>query len=90
MTIDTIMEEHRIDFIDILKIDIEGAEREVFGDASLWIGKVDALIVELHEQMKPGCNRSFYNATNGFDEEWHQGENEYLVRRDGCLMKRVS
>jgi len=89
LTIDRIMEEHGIEFADILKIDIEGAEREVFNDPSGWISKVGALIIELHERMKSGCNRSFYNATNDFDEEWHQGENEYLTRKDGCLAKRV-
>jgi hypothetical protein len=65
------------------------SEREVFYDPSRWIGNVGALIVELHERLKPGCNRSFYNATTEFDEEWHHGENEYLTRKDGCLAKRV-
>jgi FkbM family methyltransferase len=85
MTVDTIMKEHGIDHIDILKIDIEGAEREVFADASRWIGRVDALIVELHERMKPGCNRSFYNGSGGFDNEWSQGENVYLSRSGSCI-----
>ena len=88
MTVDTLMKEHGIDHIDILKIDIEGAEKEVFRDPSAWIGKVDALIVELHERMKLGCNRSFYNGTNCFDDEWFQGENVYLARNDGCLTRR--
>jgi FkbM family methyltransferase len=81
ITIDAIMKDQGIDHIDILKIDIEGAEREVFKDPSRWIDKVDILIVELHEHMKPGCNRSFYNSSNGFDNEWLQGENVYLTRR---------
>jgi FkbM family methyltransferase len=88
MTVDTIMREQGIEHIDILKIDIEGAEREVFRDPSSWISKVDALIVELHERMKSGCNRSFYNNTNGFDDEWFQGENVYLTRSEGCLTRR--
>jgi FkbM family methyltransferase len=80
VTVDTIMKEYGIDRIDILKIDIEGAEREVFRDSSSWIGKVDALIIELHERLKPGCNRSFYNGSNGFDNEWSRGENLFLTR----------
>jgi hypothetical protein len=90
MTVDTIMKEQGIEHIDILKIDIEGAEREVFRDPSSWVSKVDALIVELHERMKSGCNRSFYNSTNGFDDEWFQGENVYLTRSDGCLTRRCT
>jgi FkbM family methyltransferase len=88
LTVDMIMEEQGLDHIDILKIDIEGAEREVFRNSSSWIGKVDALIVELHERMKPGCNRSFYCGSNGFDNEWWQGENIYLTRSGGCLTRR--
>ncbi len=86
-TVDRIINDFELDKIDILKIDIEGAEREVFDDTSSWIGKVDALIVELHERIKSGCNRSFYNGSNGFDHEWTQGENVYLARAK-CLTRR--
>lgn len=89
MTVNTIMQEHRIEHIDILKIDIEGAEREDFRDTSAWLGKVGALIIELHERTKPGCNRSFYNGSNGFDDEWLQGEFVYLARAGGCLRRTV-
>lgn len=82
LTMPTLLREHGIERIDILKMDIEGAEKEVFADSSEWINKVSALIIELHEKHKPGCNRSFYNGSNGFDNEWHHGENVYLVRGD--------
>ena len=85
ITMDRIMEIHNLDSIDILKMDIEGAEREVFQDPSSWIRKVDALIVELHEHLKSGCKRSFYNATNDFDREWTDGENIYLSKNTSCL-----
>jgi len=77
---DSVIDEYRLDKIDILKIDIEGAEKEVFADTSSWIEKVDAIIVELHEHMKSGCVRSFYNGSNGFEHEWRKGENVYLSR----------
>tara|TARA_R110001599_G_C12253726_1_gene659852 strand:- start:1108 stop:1854 length:747 start_codon:yes stop_codon:yes gene_type:complete len=82
VTVDRIIEDYGLDNIDILKIDIEGAEKEVFRDTSAWILKVNSLIIELHERMKQGCNRSFYNGSNGFDNEWKQGENIYLTRRE--------
>jgi FkbM family methyltransferase len=83
MTIDKIISDYNIEEIDILKIDIEGSEKEVFSDITLWIDKVNVLIVELHERMKSGCNRSFYNGTNDhFIKEWHQGENVYLSKLD--------
>jgi hypothetical protein len=85
MTVDTIMKEQGIEYIDILKI----AEREVFKDTSSWIGKVDALIIELHERMKLGCNRSFYNGSIGFDDEWLQGSNVFLSRSGSCIKYRT-
>jgi FkbM family methyltransferase len=83
MTIDRIMEKFNLDHVDILKIDVEGAEKEVFADSSAWINKVDSIIAELHERMKTGANRSFYNGSNGFDNEWQRGENVYLSRKNG-------
>jgi FkbM family methyltransferase len=88
MTVDQVIEEFQLERIDILKIDIEGAEREVFSDTSAWISKVDTLIVELHEHMKAGCNRNFYNGSNGFHREWQQGENVYLSRENHAAPKR--
>ena len=34
--------------IDLLKCDIEGAERELFADCSSWIGRVRQIVIELH------------------------------------------
>jgi FkbM family methyltransferase len=85
LTVDQVMRMQATDFIDILKMDIEGAEREVFQDASRWIDRVGVLIVELHERLRGGCNRRFYNATNGFELEWRRGENVYLAREGRCL-----
>lgn len=88
ITVDKIISDYKIERIDVLKIDIEGAEREVFSDTSSWIDKVDSIIIELHERMKRGCNRSFYQGSNGFDDEWLQGENIYLSRKN-CISKSV-
>lgn len=80
MTIDKIMKDYNLERINILKIDIEGAEREVFSDTSSWIGKVDSIIIELHERMKAGCDRSFYSGSKGFDNTWKKGYSVFLSR----------
>lgn len=80
MTLDKVMENYNLEKIDILKIDIEGAEKEVFSDSSSWIEKVDSIIIELHDRFKTGCSRSFYLNSIGFDNEWKQGENIYISR----------
>lgn len=88
MTLDALCRDHGVERIDILKMDIEGAEREVFGDPSAWIGRVDGLIVELHDWLKPGCSRSFHEGSKGFADQWRQGENVYLARDGSCLKRR--
>ncbi|WP_347474124.1 FkbM family methyltransferase [Acinetobacter thermotolerans] len=79
-SVESLIEKYDLNKIDILKIDIEGAEKEVFEDTSKWISHVDALIVELHDRMKDGCSRSFYSNTPGFNNEWTRGENVYLSK----------
>jgi len=88
VTIDRLMEDYGLPGIDLLKVDIEGAERAVFRGASSWLDRVDAIIIELHERLKPGCSRSFYCATNNFGEEWTRGENVFLSR--GRCVRRSS
>jgi FkbM family methyltransferase len=48
MTPDDIMSMYRIDRIDILKVNIEGAEREMFAQAPDWLPKVECVLIELH------------------------------------------
>ena len=80
ITVDRLMGEYKLDRINILKIDIEGAEKEVFSDTTSWIDKVDCIVVELHDRIRPGCVDSFCNGTKGFDHEWLQGEKVILTK----------
>lgn len=80
LTVASVMERFSFCHIDILKMDIEGAEKEVLDGAPCWLSKVGALAVELHDRFKPGCSRSFYNATNDFDLEWRRGEHVFVKR----------
>ena len=56
------MRENSIDYIDLLKVDIEGAGKEVFDNCSAWIGRVGAIVVELHDRLKAGCSDSVHKA----------------------------
>lgn len=53
--------------VSLLKMDIEGAELEVLGDAQAWIGRVRNIVVELHERLRPGCDAAFEEATEEFE-----------------------
>ena len=50
ITVEDAMQLIGADHIDILKIDAEGAEREVFGNSSGWLSKIGMIIAELHGQ----------------------------------------
>ena len=46
ITIESIMNDYNIEFLDIVKIDIEGAEKDIFDNCNGWIEKVGLMITE--------------------------------------------
>lgn len=67
--------------VDILKIDIEGAEAEVFGATGTpWLSSVNCLMIELHDHIKPGCSDSVLGAVN-HHAHTHTQQGEYHVFR---------
>ncbi len=82
ITVEQLMRECGIDYIDLLKLDIEGAEVEVLADASRWIGRIGAILMEPHDRFRAGCSRSLYLATPDFEVERRKGEMIYLARVD--------
>lgn len=81
VTVADLLASYTVPHIDLLKIDIEGAEREVFADAADWIDRVSVIVIELHDRFRRGCALSFYLATQGFDIEYHKGEHVCVARR---------
>lgn len=65
ITMDDIMSEYHIPEIGLLKIDIEGSEKELFSsDYESWLTNVDCIVIELHDCIKPGCAESFFRAVS--------------------------
>jgi FkbM family methyltransferase len=81
VTLDRLMLELGIDFVDLLKIDIEGAELEVFADPERWIDRVGIIAIELHERLRPGCEASVNRATKDFKMREQSGETTYFAKR---------
>ncbi len=49
--------------IDILKMDVEGAEKEIFSAADCsWLAQTRVLMIELHDRMVPGCSEALDSA----------------------------
>ncbi|MBO9198831.1 MULTISPECIES: FkbM family methyltransferase [Niastella] len=70
ITMDDIISKYGLQTIDILKIDIEGAEKELFTyNYENWLPKVRCIVIELHDTFHPGCATAFFKAisTRQFD-----------------------
>lgn len=80
VTLDWIMEACKLDAIDILKVDVEGAEKEIFSSPHRrWLASVGVIAVEFHDRFKPGCSQALRDALRDtpFRERRH-GENWFF------------
>lgn len=80
ITIPDILRAYQLDKIGLLKVDIEGSEKELFDAPAPWLGQVDAICIELHDWFKAGCSRSFFSAVKDFSVEAWRGENVLVAR----------
>jgi FkbM family methyltransferase len=81
ISIDEIIKKNNIKYIDLLKIDIEGSEKELFElNTDKWLPYVKNIIIELHDRFKEGCNDTVFKAINEYDFNIisYQGENIFL------------
>ena len=89
ITLDKLMADVGIDYVDLLKVDIEGAEKDVFQNSGAWISRVGVIAIELHDWLQPGSTEAVRQAARDFEVEWTKGETTYLaraghVREDGA------
>ncbi len=86
ITVDQLMERYQCTSIDLMKLNVEGAEREIFEDCGGWIDRVHAVVVKMHDRLKPGCESSVLVGAQGFDREWIQAGS--LCRSRGSHLMR--
>ena len=81
INIDEILNQNNWDIVDIVKIDIEGAEKELFcSNFERWIPRTKCIIIELHDRMKKGCSKSFFKAISQYNFSCElRGENLILI-----------
>lgn len=86
ISIDYILENYQLSHIDILKLDIETSEKNVFSkDYQSWLPKVRLIIIELHDWLEPGCSKAFFDAINQTINSYELiicGENIVIVNND--------
>lgn len=68
--------------IDVLKIDIEGAERELFlHKTEEWLPNVRMIIAELHDRIYPDCSKVVFSKLPSNEwEHYKQGEKDIFIR----------
>lgn len=79
LTMETLMLRLGLPTIDLLKIDAEGAEYEIFSAPHEWVDRVKLMIVETHDRFVPGCHDALLSATPNF-RSWERGGMTLLVR----------
>lgn len=68
--------------VDVLKVDIEGGELEVFGPAAEeWVDRVALIAVELHDRLVPGCERVVADRLRGRFARIRSGALDIFTRR---------
>lgn len=63
LSMNTLMDENELESIDLLKIDIEGSEWELF-DANYekWLARTKVVMIEIHDWMRKGAGQKFFEA----------------------------
>jgi FkbM family methyltransferase len=68
ISIDQLLKTYNFPQIDFLKMNIEGSEKEVFGENyKSWLPKTKAMLIELHDGKNAGCSKAVFSATNEYD-----------------------
>ena len=62
VTIEDLMRSHHFDDLDILKMDIEGAELPVLSGDTSFLARTRCIMIELHEDAAPGCTAALERA----------------------------
>jgi FkbM family methyltransferase len=65
ISLSSLMKKYGLESVDILKLDIETSEKQVFKENyEEWLPRVNTLVVELHDWMEEGCSKPFFTAVN--------------------------
>lgn len=85
LSIEDIRASHSNRKIGLLKLDIEGAEKDIFDNAAHQLEDIPIVFVELHERFVPGCEAAFNTFAQARDTRSFDGKEKKLslLRRGG-------
>ena len=68
ISVDQLLAEYGAERIDLLKMNIEGSEKEVFSEGYQgWLPKTRAMLIELHDGKNAGCSKAVFSAISNYD-----------------------
>lgn len=84
LSINDIIKQSGWDSADLIKLDVEGSEKEIFeNNPDSWLTTAKGLIIELHDWIKENCSDAVYRATNSFNFDISQkGENTVFTNKE--------
>jgi len=68
ITLDELIYDAGVKGVDILKLDIEGGEKEVFNFPGYWVRNTSLLVAELHNRITHGCVAAYKEACAHMEE----------------------
>ena len=82
-SVGTMIDQFNLSMIDLLKVDIEGGEFEIFSrDPGRWLSRVNAIVVETHDRFRQGSESADRTAlAQDFVESPRLVENLFFTRR---------
>jgi FkbM family methyltransferase len=82
-SVKNIMEQKHWTQLDLLKIDVEGSEKEIFEGDTSWLASVKIMMIEFHDRFKPGCEDAVFAAADKCNfKSFAQGENHVFINLD--------
>jgi FkbM family methyltransferase len=86
IAIHEIMQEQQWETIDLLKIDIEGTEKNIFEKGyEQWLPYTKVLVVETHDRMKKGCSAAVFKAVGQYNFSCTVAGENFLFTNDDLL-----
>ncbi len=77
-----LLDELGLETLDLLKLDIEGAELEVFTrEPERWLPRVRMIMVELHDRYRPGCTQAMNDIVRAGGYALSQSGEYFLLAR---------
>jgi FkbM family methyltransferase len=89
MTMPELLEHSGFPRVDLLKVDIEGAEVALFGGDTSWLERIGAIAIEFHEDSREQSGFDRIIERSGFDVDDANLHTIVAVRRQGCGLQRA-